>query len=657
MKFQLTRKKIYLIASGLVVVAAVAGYFLWSRRAKADEYITARIERGNVRNTVNATGALQAVTTVQVGSQVSGIISALHVDFNSNVRKGQIVAQLDPSVLQAQVAQQRANLEQARAGLADAQARVLAAESAIENQRAGVSSATANLEALKAQRDDARNNYQRQESLATSGIINQRELETARANMQAADARYNQAVAQLAQAKANEQQAARAGLAQAQAAVKQATAQVQQTQASLRMAEVNLSHTTIHSPIDGVVVSRNVDVGQTVAASLQAPTLFTIANDLTQMQVIANIDQADIGVINSSNRINFTVDAYPGQNFNGSIRQIRLNPQNVQNVVTYNVVIDVENPDLKLKPGMTANLTVTIAERQDVLRVPNAALRFRPSDVTQEKLRELMQNARNEQRPREAEQGDQSRRQAEQAAGGGERGRGNRQGESQASASERGPREGGRRGEGSGGRQGERQAEVGERGPREGWRRREGGPGASGAGEGARPGERQADAGERGPREGGRRREGAPGATGSGESGRQGERQASAGERAPRDGSRRREGATGGSGPGATGAGGSSPGGGGPGGGGPGGGGMMQTAAVLQGQIRIVWVLGPDGKPQSRWIRLGITDGANTEIVDGNLKEGEMVITAQNITGESRPQSTQRPPGFGGGFGGGRGPR
>jgi len=425
MKFKLTGKKLSLIASGLVVIAAAAGYFLWSRRATADEYITAKIERGNVRNTVNATGALQAVTTVQVGSQVSGIISALHVDFNSNVSKGQIVAQLDPSVLEAQVEQQRANLEQARAGLADAQARVLAAESAIENQRAGVSSATANLAAIKAQRDDARNNYQRQESLATSGLINQRELESARASLQAAEARYNQAVAQLDQAKASEQQATRAGLAQAQAAVKQATAQVQQTQASLRMAEVNLSHTTIHSPIDGVVVSRNVDVGQTVAASLQAPTLFTIANDLTQMQVIANIDQADIGVINSSNRINFTVDAYPGQNFIGSIRQIRLNPQNVQNVVTYNVVIDVENPELKLKPGMTANLTVTIAERQDVLKVPNAALRFRPSDITQEKLRELMQNARNEQKPPEAGQGEQSKKQGEQAASAGERGRGN----------------------------------------------------------------------------------------------------------------------------------------------------------------------------------------------------------------------------------------
>ena len=414
MKLKLGGKTLLLTLGSLVVVGGAVGYYFWGRKATAEEYLTAKIERGNIRQSVSATGTLQAVTTVQVGSQVSGIISALYVDFNSTVKKGQVVAQLDPAIFQAQVAQQRANVEQARASLADAEARVIAAESTIINQRAGVSSATANLEALKAQRDDAKNNLQRMESLAASGLINQREQESARANFQAAEARYNQAAAQLQQARASEQQAARAGLAQAQAAIKQAKAQVQQTEAALKLAEVNLSHTTISSPIDGVVVSRNVDVGQTVAASLQAPTLFTIANDLTQMQVIANIDQADIGVINSTNRINFTVDAFPGQNFNGTISQIRLNPQNVQNVVTYNVVVDVENPELKLKPGMTANLTVTIAERQNVVRVPNAALRFRPADVTQEKLREIMRAGRPEGQQGQQGQGGQQGQQAGQ---------------------------------------------------------------------------------------------------------------------------------------------------------------------------------------------------------------------------------------------------
>lgn len=562
MKFSLFRGKMPLLLVAVVVIgAAVGGYFYWGRKAAAEEYITAKIERGNVRNTVNATGTLQAVTTVQVGSQVSGNIKALYVDFNSNVKKGQVVAQLDPSIFQAQVAQQRANLEQARASLADAQARVLAAQSSVENQRAGVSSARANVAALKAQRDDARNNLQRLESLANSGIINQRDLEVARTSFQAAEARYGQSQAQLEQAQVTEQQASKSGLAQAQASVKQAQAQVQQTEAALRLAEVNLSHTTIASPIDGVVVSRNVDVGQTVAASLQAPTLFTIANDLTQMQVIANIDQADIGVINASNRINFTVDAFPGQNFNGTIQQIRLNPQNVQNVVTYNVVIDVANPELKLKPGMTANLTITIAERNGVLKVPNAALRFRPADITQEKLREMLRGE-----------------------GGGQAGQGG-QGGGQAGGQ---PSQGG------------------------GEQRRQG--------EGANPAGQAGQGAEAGPAgQGGQRRAGQAGQPGqSGQAGQAG-----------------------------------------PGGGPGGGGGQGPTTAIVQGQRRVVWVLGPDGKPQLRRIRLGITDGVSTEITESDLKEGDSVITAQNTSSANRSTQSgaQRPPGFGGtgGPGGGAG--
>src|SRR5262245_46116704 len=390
MKLKLSNSRLLMTAIAVILIGGVGGYILWGRRSTAEEYITAKIERGNIRNTVSATGTLQAVTTVQVGSQVSGTISDLFADFNSNVRKGQVVAQLDPRVFEAQLASQRANLEQARANLADAKAKLLAAKSTVENLRAGVSSANANLAALKAQRDDAQSLLQRQEALAKNGLIPERDLESSRTNFRAAEARYNQASAQLDQARVSEQMSAGSGLAQAEAQVKQAKAQVQQNEAALKLAEVNLSHTTISSPIDGVVVSRNVDKGQTVAASLQAPTLFTIANDLTQMQVIANIDQADIGVINQSNRVGFTVDAFPGVNFGGTINQIRLNPQNVQNVVTYNVVIDVQNPELKLKPGMTANLTMTIAERFDVLKIPNAAMRFRPPGVTPEKLRELI---------------------------------------------------------------------------------------------------------------------------------------------------------------------------------------------------------------------------------------------------------------------------
>ncbi|HEY8459348.1 MAG TPA: efflux RND transporter periplasmic adaptor subunit, partial [Blastocatellia bacterium] len=396
MKLKFNKKQLIITAIGVVLVGGTGGYILWGRRASSEEYITAKVERGSIRNTVSATGTLQAVVTVPVGSQVSGTISELYADFNTVVKKGQVVAQLDPRVYEAQVESQRANLEQAKANLADAEARVLAAEAAIENQKAGVSGATANLAALKAQRDDALNLLRRQEALAKDGLIPERDLEATRTNYNAAEARYKQAVAQLDQAKVSERTSATAGLAQARAQVKQAKAQIQQIEVALKTAQVNLSYTTITSPIDGIVVARSVDKGQTVAASLQAPTLFTIANDLTQMQVIANIDQADIGVINQTNRVSFTVDAFPGHNFTGKINQIRLSPQNVQNVITYNVVIDVQNPDLKLKPGMTANLTITIAERQDALKLPNAALRFRPQGMTPEKMRELFRGGDNQ---------------------------------------------------------------------------------------------------------------------------------------------------------------------------------------------------------------------------------------------------------------------
>src|SRR5258705_6774967 len=372
----LKQKKLLMLGGGALAIVVLAGFYFWGNQTGATQYMTAKIERGNLRNTVTATGTLQAVTTVQVGSQASGTISALYADFNSVVKKGQIVAQLDPAVSKAQVDQARANLEQARAsltqaraavvnsraGVSDAQASGLAARSTVQNNQAGVSGAQANVAVLKAQLDDALSLLKQQESLLKSGVIAQRDYDVSQTAYRTAEARYNQAVAQLNQAKLTEQSASSAGIAQSNAAVEQsqaqvqqsqaqvaqASAQVQQAQAALSLAEVNLSHTTITSPIDGIVVSRDVNVGQTVAASLSAPTLFTIANDLTRMQVIANIDQADIGLVEQAKSVKFSVDAFPGKDFDGKIEQIRLNPQNVQNVVTYNVVIDVNNPEQKL---------------------------------------------------------------------------------------------------------------------------------------------------------------------------------------------------------------------------------------------------------------------------------------------------------------------
>src|SRR5215218_2481221 len=395
-----------LLGGGFMAAIVLAGFYFGGSDTSTPQYMTARVERGNLRNTVTATGALQAVTTVQVGSQASGTISALYADFNSVVKKGQVVAQLDPSTAKAQVDQARANLQQAQASLAnaraavvnsqagvsDAQAKSLAARSTVQNTQAGVSGAEANVAVLKAQQDDALSLVKQQESLLKAGVIAQRDYDVAVTAYKTAEARYNQAVAQLNQAKSSEQSSSSAGIAQSkaevqqsQAQVQQAAAQVQQAQAALNLAEVNLSHTTITSPIDGIVVSRDVNVGQTVAASLSAPTLFTIANDLTQMQVIANIDQADIGLVEQAKSVKFTVDAFPGKEFEGKIEQMRLNPVNVQNVVTYNVVIDVDNPEQKLKPGMTANLTITIDERNNVLKVPNSALRFTPQDANRQR--------------------------------------------------------------------------------------------------------------------------------------------------------------------------------------------------------------------------------------------------------------------------------
>ncbi|MDT7602286.1 MAG: HlyD family secretion protein [Acidobacteriota bacterium] len=564
LKLQLKRNKGWALAGVLILSLVVTGYLFWGNRTSAADYMTVKVERGNLRNTVTATGTLQAVTTVQVGSQASGAISALYADFNSKVKKGQVIAQLDPAVTRAQVAQARANLQQAqaalqqaraavaqsragvassRAGVTDAQAKALAASSTTQNQQAGVLSAQANLAVLKAQLDDAASFLRQEDALLKGEVIPQREYDTAQTSLRTAQARYDQAAAQVQQAVLSQQSASGAGQAQAQAQISQtqaqveqsqsqvgqtqaqvanAQAQVEQAQAALNLAEINQQHTTITSPIDGVVVSRDVSVGQTVAASLSAPTLFTIAQDLTQMQVIANIDQADIGLVEQAKSAGFTVDAFPGEEFKGAIQQVRLNPQNVQNVVTYNVVIDVANPEQKLKPGMTANLTITIDERNNVVKVPNAALRFTPQATT-------------------AGQSGQNSNAA--------------------------------------------------------------------TGQGARR-----NAGQQGANANGANANNAVDGNAASDNGAQGASTRGGNFASP-------------------------------------------TAPVLAGQTRRVWVLGADGKPQPRRIKVGLSDGSSTEVVEGDLKEGEAVITGQTISATSKPSNSnaQSAPGFGGAPRGGAG--
>ncbi len=307
---------------GVLVVAAVGvsggAYYAYRRQPKPPEITTGTITRGSVVDTVGATGTLEAVTTVQVGSQVSGTVMELNADFNSIVRRGQVIARLDPSLFQTQIDQAKANLVRAQADLVSL--------------------------------EDARTKLKRAEDLAARNLIPPTELETAQVNARSIEAQLKSAQAAMTQAQAN-----------------------------LNQAEVNLQHTIITSPIDGIVISRNVDVGQTVAASLNAPTLFLLAADLTKMQVRANVDEADVGRIRPGQLVRFRVDAYPTEEFEGRVSQVRLQPSVVQNVVTYTTVIDVPNPQLKLKPGMTANVNIEIARADNVLRVPNAALRFRPT--------------------------------------------------------------------------------------------------------------------------------------------------------------------------------------------------------------------------------------------------------------------------------------
>ncbi len=358
-------RRAWLYLLGALVLAAGGYQMLRPVDAGADTWITAAVERDDIRTTIAATGTLQAVLTVQVGSQVTGRIQSLHADFNSIVKQGQVIARIDPATYEAALVRAKADLEDAAAGVATAQA-------ALANQEA-------NREAARAVEQDAQRVNDRNVELARQEVVSQRDLEAGTAALDEAKARLDQAGAQVSSARA---------------AVDQARAQVKQAQATVRLAEVNLGYTVIRSPVDGVVVSRNVDVGQTVSASLQAPTLFVIANDLTRMQVVANVDEADIGAVGPDSTVTFTVDAFPGDNFHGTIDQIRLNPIVTQNVVTYSVIVNVPNPDLKLRPGMTANTIFTVAEAEDALRLPNAALRFWPTSVPREREREMIADAR-----------------------------------------------------------------------------------------------------------------------------------------------------------------------------------------------------------------------------------------------------------------------
>jgi HlyD family secretion protein len=317
------RRKFIFIGVGAVVVILGVAYWGFRDGAKENPYITAPVQKGDLTQVVTATGTLQAVVTVQVGSQVSGTISKLYADFNSKVKQRQVVAELDQDKFKASVEQAKANVVSSQANTAKAQVAV----------------------------EDAKRTLERNRELRKRELI-------AQADLDAAETAYNSAVAQL---KVNQ-------------------AQVELAKAALEQAQVDLNHTVISSPVDGIVVSRNVDVGQTVAASLQAPVLFLIANDLSKMQVDTNVSEGDVGNVWLDQDAVFTVDAYPTRRFQGKVLQVRNAPIMVQNVVTYDAVVGIDNKDLLLKPGMTANVQFMVNRKEGVLKVPNSALRFRPPE-------------------------------------------------------------------------------------------------------------------------------------------------------------------------------------------------------------------------------------------------------------------------------------
>jgi HlyD family secretion protein len=322
------------ILIGAAVLAGLFAAFGLNRSTEA-QHFTAKVEQGDIHDVVEATGMINAVITVQVGSQVSGTIAKLNVDFNSRVHKGDIVALIDPALFQGALLQASAD---------------------VDNAKANVVAAKANLEKAKATLLQTKADYDRTALLTTDKITSQQQLDLAKAN-------YDSANAAVGAAAAN---------------VTQAEAQVSQKAAALTVAQTNLNYTVIRSPIDGTVVARNVDVGQTVAASLQAPTIFTIAQDLTKMLVYTKTDESDVGNIKPGNPVTFKVDAFPKDTFHGVVSQVRMNPTTVQSVVTYDTIIEFANPELKLFPGMTAYVTIPVDTVQNVLKVPNTALRYKP---------------------------------------------------------------------------------------------------------------------------------------------------------------------------------------------------------------------------------------------------------------------------------------
>ena len=368
----------HLAVLGLLVVAAGVGAYFYTRHGSSSTALqTARVTRGQMIARVSATGTLNAMVTVQVGSQVSGQIKELYADFNSKVTKGQIIARIDPAIFQAQVDEAQAQVRAASAAVLSQQAMVAKTRADLASERAAVAVAQAQTAKAQVAVVDGQRTLDRQRELLQRELIAQADVDAAQVAFDSNVAQHTATTAQES-AQADLVRSAAAQLKVAEAQLQSTAAQVGQYEAALHQAQLNLDHSIIRSPADGVVIARNVDVGQTVAASLQAPTLFLIAQDLTKMQVDTSVDESDVERVRVAQPVTFTVGSISGRAFSGQVVQVRKAPLVLQNVVTYDVIVSAANPDLNLLPGMTANVQIVTDQKDNALKVPNAALRFHP---------------------------------------------------------------------------------------------------------------------------------------------------------------------------------------------------------------------------------------------------------------------------------------
>ena len=356
-------KKLLVLVAALLVLAG-GGFYVYKKKASSEEgkYITQPVKRGDIVSSVSATGKLQAKVSVLVGTEVSGTIRQILTDYNYPVKKGQVLVKLDQELFQAQV-------DQARANLMNAQARLREIVSGRGIQASSVKTA---IDEKKANMDKSEADFKRNQTLFDKGMISRSDLDTSRQAYLVAKAQHEQVVVEVAKNEVTEAQ------------IDEARAAVKQSQASLRTSETNLSKTVIRSPMDGVVIDRTVEVGQTVAASFSTPNLLTIG-DLSVMQVEVSIDEADVGQAKVGQKAHFTVDAFPDRVFEGTLAQVYYAPVTVQNVVTYTGIVEVANKDGSLRPGMTANVKIITSEKKDVLLIPNSALRVKIDQAAREK--------------------------------------------------------------------------------------------------------------------------------------------------------------------------------------------------------------------------------------------------------------------------------